>query len=462
MVLGVTGLRESSGLIDEDFLHQLRGRNGVRTYKEMSLNSPIIGSALNVIEMLVTQTEWRVEPAEGNESPEAKKEAEDTEGALGDMSHTFEELIEEVLSMLTYGWSYFEMVWKIRRGQTRNPQTNSKFDDGLWAWRKIEIRGQDTLDRWAFDEEGGLDGMIQQDEYRAQEPTLVPIEKALLFRTKIRKNNPEGMALLRPAVIPYWYVKRIEQFEAIGIERELAGMPFFEVPPDLLASDASAGDIALRTQLENMITSIRRDERYGGLIPSSVNEDGTPSQFKFSLVSTGGKRQVETDPVIKRHESRMLMVFLAQFLLLGMDGVGARALGDTFTDLFGQALGALMDKIASVINRFAIRRRQAMNGKPQDLDPRLVHGDVSGPDVAKLGQYLLALAGIGLDMSSDAVQRKLFEIGGLPVEDEHLPGGAPKKPPTPSAQNAPQGEDDQMDTSASDGKPAKEPEGGAK
>lgn len=445
MILGTTGLKESAGMIDEEFLNRLRGLNGVRTYKEMALNSPIIGAALNVIEALIVQTDWRIEPAD--ESAEAKKEAEDTEASLEDMSHTFDELLSEILSMLVFGWAYFEIVYKVRRGETRDPKTRSKLDDGLWAWRKIEIRGQETLERWAFDEEGGLDGMWQQDVY-AQRSRLVflPIEKALLFRTKIHKGNPEGQSMLRNAVVPYWYVKRIEQFEAIGIERELAGMPIFEVPPELLVANPSVEDAQLRTQLENMITSIRLDERYGGLVPSEINEDGTPSQFKLKLLSTGGRRRIETDPVIKRHEARMLMVFLAQFLLLGVDNVGTQAIGATFMDLFGTAFGATMDKITSVFNRFAIRRRQAMNGKSQELDPKLVHGDVSKPDLDKLGKYLLALAGVGLDLSADAVQHKLFEIGGLPLPDEHMPEGAPRSTP-----EKPKDEDESIDTSAKPG-----------
>ncbi len=441
MVLGTTGLKEAAGLIDEEFLVRLRGQNGVRTYREMWDNSPVIGAALEVIETLVIQTEWRVETAKGNKSEEAKAEAEDTESALEDMSHTWEELLSEILSMLVFGWSYFELVYKLRRGQTRDPRTRSKFEDGKWGWRKIEIRGQETLDRWAFDDEDGLDGMHQLDTYRGKR-AFIPIEKALLFRTKIFKNNPEGRPLLRSAVIPYWHTKRIQQFESIGIERELAGMPVMEVPLELLLSDASPADQQIRQQCEQFVTSIRRDERWGGLVPSETDAEGKPTGYRLRLLTTGGRRQIDTDSVVKRHESRTLMVFLAQFLILGQDKVGTQSLGSTFTDLFGTALGALMDKIASVFNRFAIRRRQALNGKPPELDPRVVHGDVSKPDLDKLGKYLLALAGAGIDISEDEIQRKLLELGNLPIPDEHLPEGTPTAPKKPAE------DDESMETSA--------------
>ena len=44
--LGTTGLRQFAGWIREDFLPELQGRQGARTYREMADNSPIIGGIL--------------------------------------------------------------------------------------------------------------------------------------------------------------------------------------------------------------------------------------------------------------------------------------------------------------------------------------------------------------------------------------------------------------------------------
>ncbi len=102
-VVGVTGLKHHSGFIDEEFMHRLRGRNAIRIYREMIDNSPIVAAALNAIKMLIRQVEWRIEPA--NESSEALAEAEDTESALEDMSHTFQDFISEALSMIWAGYA---------------------------------------------------------------------------------------------------------------------------------------------------------------------------------------------------------------------------------------------------------------------------------------------------------------------------------------------------------------------
>jgi len=446
--IGTTGLKEQGGEIYEEFLRRLQGRNGIELYREMSENSPVIGAALAVIELLVRQVDWRIEPAkiDGEETEETAAEAEFVEGALQDMSHTFEDFISEVLSMLVYGWSYFEIVYKIRRGETKDPKTRSKFADGAWGWRKFEIRSQETLDRWGFDDEGGIRGMMQLDQMRASNPVFIPIEKALLFRTKVTRGNPEGKSLLRPGVLTYHGVKRIEQFEGIGVERDLAGMPIMEVPPDLLVPNAGADATQLRGELEKFVTSVRMDERWGGLVPSETKPDGKPSGYKFKLLSSGGSRMINTNEIIKRKETRLLMLFLAQFLVMGMDKVGSLALSSNMTGLFATAIGAYMGTISSVFNRFAIRRLQALNGRPQELDPVLTHGDIEGPNLDELGKFLVALTTAGVDVSDPAIRRKLLEGAGLPIDIEDPdtegdpeqadPQGPPPPPPPPAPESA--------------------------
>lgn len=422
-VLGSTGLKHHAGIIDEEFLTRLRGENAIKTYREMVHNSPTIAAALNAIKMLIGQVKWRVEPAD--ESDAAIAEAEDTESALEDMSHTFSSFVSEALSMIWAGYAPFEIIYKLRRGPDQDDASlRSKFNDGKWGWRKVEIRGQETLSNWVFDDEGGLNGMVQWDTHAPQTGSVfIPIDKMLLFRTSTFKNNPEGQSMLRPAVIPYWFTKRIQEFEAIGIERNLAGMPIMEVPPEILVADASAEHRATRTFLEQFVTQVKMDERWGGLVPSELKPDGSPSGYKFKLMQSSGRKLVDTDIIIKRYRSEMLMLFMAQFLVMGTEKVGSFSLSSNMTAMFGTALGAIMDNIADTANRFLIPRRQRLNKRPQELDPVLVHGDIEGPELDKVAAYINQLASAGMIGPNPALERKLMEIGNLPQpeEDEEVP-----------------------------------------
>lgn len=429
--VGFSGLKESGGQIDEEFLVRLKGDKGVKTYREMADNSSTVGAILFIIEALVRQVEWRVEAS--GESPEAKSEAEFLEGCLLDMSLTFEDVISEVLSFLTYGWSYFELVYKLRKGETDDPTTNSQFDDGRIGWRKIALRSQDTLDNWEFSEEdGGLEGMHQLTEQG--QSAFIPIEKAVLFRTRVTKDNPEGRSILRNAVIDYYYLKRISNIEAIGIERDMTGLITMEVPLELLDGAASAETKQLRGQFEKMLSELKRDEREFAMIPAEINAKGNPSGYKLKLLSTGGSRQIDTNAVKNYYKTGILQSVFAQFIQLGVAGVGSLALASSQTDLFATALGSFLQIIASTFNKFPVAKLMKLNGVKRELWPELVHGDIETPPLAEIGAYIQALAAAGQLPDDEAIQRKLLEFARLPIPDKHKKAEGETEPEPQRAQ----------------------------
>ena len=418
MSIGTTGLRSEDGEITEEFLKMVDGGKAIPLYNEIRKNSPSVAAALRVIGMLIKQVKWRVEPAD--ESEEAAIEAEDTESALEDMSHTFSDLISEILSMLWAGFSTFEIVYKLRKGPDQSdPTLRSRFDDGKYGWRKIAIRSQDSISKWGFDDDDGIQGFYQSTGGFGSEDIFIPIKKALLFRMDKEKNNPQGESLLRPAVIPYHYMKRIQEFEAVGIERNLAGMPVMEVPPELLSSTASPGVKQARQELERFITSVRNHDRWGALIPSETKSNGDPSGYKFRLVTpAGGNKVTDTDTVIKRYRTEILMLFMAQFLVMGTEKVGSYSLASSMTGLLSSAIGSILGEIKDVINQFLIPRRQELNGIPPELNPYMEHGDIEKPDLNALSGYIQQLMATGAVSPSDALERHLLAMGDLPQPPE--------------------------------------------
>lgn len=420
-ILGTSGLKQYGGYVLEEFHRRLQGRQAVRVYREMADNSSTIGAIRYLIKALVRQAEWRIEPAD--ESPKANEQAEFVEGALADMSHTFEDLLSETLSMLDYGWAYVEIVYKLRKGETDDPTTRSQFDDGKFGWRKLALRSQDTLDRWEFDPaDGGIRGMWQDDIYASHGSggVFIPIEKSLLFRTETTKNNPEGRSLYRNAVVDYHYLKRIQEIEAVGIERDMTGLLTMEVPLEILSSDAAPREHAIRQKLEKMLAQLKRDEREFAMVPPELDRMGKPTGYKLKLLATGGRRQIDTTGTKVYYKNSILQSVLAQFIQLGMaQTAGSFALASSQTNLFAVALGTIMDSVASVFNRFAIPRLMKLNNVPVELHPWLTHGDIESPPLDEVGKYVTALAAAGqLPVDDKPLQRKLLEIGNLPQPTE--------------------------------------------
>lgn len=429
--VGASGLIQFGGRISEEFLKQLDGERGRRVFREMSDNDPVIGAVLFAVDMTMRQVEWRIDPAD--ESPEALDVAEFIESCMSDMSFSWADTLSSILSFLPYGWSFCETIYKVRGGlDTDDPKRRSEHSDGKIGWRKIALRSQDSLFKWEFDEDGGIIGMWQSAP-PDWVPVYIPIEKALLFRTSTYKNNPEGRSILRNAYRPWFMKKRIEEIEAIGVERDLAGLPVAWVPPSMLADGASPQEVAALTAIKDIVATIKRDEQEGIVFPLAFDERGN-KRFDLTLLSTGGRRQFDTDAVVARYDQRIAMTALADFILLGHENVGSFALGSSKVDMFGTALGAWLDEIAAVFNRYAVPRLLKLNNIDQELAPTMSHADVARVDLAEVGTYLGSLVSAGVPLFPDgALEEHLRSIANFPEKEatDEVDVAAPPELPPP-------------------------------
>lgn len=408
--IGRIGQRRYGGVFYEEFLPELRGRRGVEAYHEMAENDDIVGAILFSIKMLVKQARWNVEP--GGSSAKDKEAAEFIQSCMDDMTDTWIDTVSEILSFLTYGWSLHEIVYKRRMGKTKDPRTRSKYTDGLIGWQKLPIRSQETLYQWEYDENDNLTGMTQQPP-PSFEMFTIPMEKALLFRTESRKDNPEGRSILRNAYRSWYFKRRIQEIEGIGIERDLAGLPVIYAPEGLDIWDPENADaVNMRASLEAMVKNVRRDQSEGLVLPFG---------FDFKLVSTGGSRQFDTNQIIDRYDSRIAMTVLADFILLGHQQVGSFALSSDKTELFSMAIGAYLDIICETFNNKAIPALIDLNadhfGGIEDY-PTMTHGDIEDVDITKISAYLKDMVGIGVLIPDDAIEDYVREVGNLPQRTE--------------------------------------------
>lgn len=410
--VGASGLRRFSGFIYEEFLPELTGWRGLAIYKEMINNDATVSAVLFAIKMLCRRVKWFSNP--GGETPEDLEAAEFLETCMNDMSTTWIDTISEALTMLDYGYSYHEIVYKRRMGDSFDPAMRSKYSDGRIGWRKLPMRSQDTIYRWQFDDHGGIQGAEQLAPPHYYLVT-VPIEKALLFRTTVDRNNPEGKSILRGAYKSWYTKKNIENIEAIGIERDLAGLPMAFVPAEIMSKNAPAGSEQLLASIATIVKNVRRNEQEGLIMPQQYDDNGKP-MFDFKLLSTGGSRQFDTTAVINRYDQRIAMTALADFILLGQDKVGSFALASSKTNLFATAIGAFLDIIADVFNRYAIPRLFALNDFKITDYPQIKHGDLGSVDLKELGEYIQRISAAGMPLfPNEELEKHLLEIAGMPV-----------------------------------------------
>lgn len=267
----------------------------------------------------------------------------------------------------------------------------------------------------------------------------IPIEKALLFRTSTVRNNPEGRSLLRNAYRPWRFKKTIEEIEAIGIERDLAGLPVAYVPPQLLSSNATPAEASARAGIEKLIRGIKRNENEGIVFPLAYDDQGR-ELYKLTLLSAGGGRQFDTDKVVSRYDQRIAMTVLADFILLGHEKVGSFSLGSTKVDLFTTAIAQIAQSIADVFNQHAIPRLLKVNGMDASRRPKLSFGDIHQINIAELADFIQKASGSGALVVDEGLDEYLRQVSGLPpkVESEegvtNNPNVAPPTAPPPAPQ----------------------------
>lgn len=361
--IGATGLSSFSGQIQADFLKELRGREAYKRYNEMRLNSPVVGALLLAIEQSVRAVSWQYTSELGPDDPRLELVA----AAEANLRHSWNDHVSEALTFLPFGFSVFEIVYENVSGDL--------------LWRKFAARGQDTVLRWLFDDTGGLSGFVQQAApvYKTVE---IPIERLLIYRTRVERNNPEGRSILRTAWISYYFQKHIAQIEAIGIERDLTGLPVI-IMPEGADTTESTSDTTDYGRAIKIVRNLRNDEQAGVVLPHG---------WELKLLSTGGSRQFDIDKTLTRYESRILMSALAQFLLLGQQNVGSLALSRDQTDFFTMSVNTVADVIGAAFTKFAIPRLLRLNGYDPD-GIVLEHSPAGDVDVKGLAELLGKVGG---------------------------------------------------------------------
>ena len=404
--IGKIGQRRYSGIFYEEFVKELVGVRGVEVYKEMANNDSTIGAILFAIEMLMRQCDFTISP--GGNSQKDKEAAEFVEQCMYDMQETWSDTLSEILSFLTYGWSYHEIVYKVRAGRKKDNGLSSKYDDGLIGWKKLPIRSQDTLYEWKYDENTDeLLGMVQCPPPNFQQ-LFIPLEKALHFKTKNSKGNPEGRSILRTCYRDWYFKKRIQEIEGIGIERDLAGFPLLTAPEDMDIWSDDPEMLQALARATSIVTGIRRDSREGLVLPNG---------WKMELLSTGSRRQFDTNQIIERYDQRMATTVLADFIFLGQRSVGSFALSDNKTQLFSLAVGTFLDTICEVFNSQAIPRLIDINGehfKGITDYPKMEHGDIESPDLVQLSSFLKEMIGTGVIVPDDELEDFVRRAASLP------------------------------------------------
>jgi len=289
----------------------------------------------------------------------------------------------------------------------------------------MPIRSQDTITGWDFRADGKVLGAFQQAPPCYTQIRLDMEEDELsLFRTVSNRGSPEGRSLFRNAWRSWHFLKRIQEIEAIGCEKDLVGMLVFELPMEYFAANATADQKQTVDNWLEIGERVRRGEHECLVLPA-VEQTGSAgtllkSGYKASLLQSGGRRPIDVNEIIKRLESRIAISFLGEGALLGMQGTAgaSRSLASSKTEAFALTIGAVQTSEADIINRRVIPRLVRANGWPLTACPTYKPGDIESDDSSELAASIANLVNAGIMRADEGLDTYMRTRMGLPLHED--------------------------------------------
>ena len=359
-VMGVRGLSVFSGVLREEYLTDLRDwHKAARIYREMA-DDITVGTLLDSIIMPLLAADFDVPPI--SEAPGDVAARDFLWEAMNSMDHqTWRSHVVDALECLTFGFSFAEVIMEKR-------------DDGRLWLKNLDPRGQETLQRWEWEEDHPV-AFIQRDPVTGKMYSI-PVAKAVHVTFRGRKGNPQGKPILRSLFRSWLKLKYLENFEALGIERDVGGMPVVDFPdPEKWQGPTEASQ--LKEIFQETFENLRMAENMWLLVPPGARAQSWGS----------GPRSYNVREAIVAKQKEVLMRFFAQFLYLGMEQVGTQALVKGSQDFFSLALKAVQQEILEAWNLQLVPLIFEFNSFPGMTElPQITWNDPGKVDVDALLQ----------------------------------------------------------------------------
>jgi hypothetical protein len=251
----------------------------------------------------------------------------------------------------------------------------------------------------------------------------------MLFRAGKHKGDPFGKSMLRDAYQAWRFLSVIEEIEANGVAKDLAGLPVLKLPPQYLSQDASAEQKAIRAYYENVMRNLQMNQQSALILPQAFDPDTRQPMFQLELLSLNGSKAMDTSKIKEYYKNMILTSMFADVLVLGQSGSGSFALGQVKNSLSANAAEAMLDKVTSVINNDLIRQTYELNGWDTSRMGFMDYDNLDGEDLESFSKAIQRFASTSVIEVDRPVLNKIRESIGvdpLPLDEEPMKEYMPK------------------------------------
>lgn len=421
--IGYSGLKMFDGISLEESHKELQHPTNIETYRAMSYH-PAVNAALSLYNSMVSKATFRIlEPKDATE--QEKQQTDRVREMFNDMEISMEDVIVDIMTMTTFGFSVLEKVYR-RRLKSKG----SAYDDGLIAPKKLAFRNQESIEKFLFDDTGNELIGVKQNLARVRDPfnrfakreTLevnLPREKFMLFNIGRNRSNPYGVSPLRDVYLPWKYLSSVEELEASGVAKDLQGLPVLSIPAEYMSSDASPEQKVIFEQFKAIVRNLQNNTQSGVILPSTVDPETRQPLFELKLLSTeGGKKNYDTGAVKDYYRTMIFIGMSADILLMGNTQTGSFALGSIKTSLTGSFVESMLRRIVSVFNDDLIKQIYELNGWDIARRCKMDHEGFEDVDLESFSKAIQRIGAVGYLPKNLEVVNKILNAMNINELDE--------------------------------------------
>jgi len=383
--LGAAGVRWRRVLGAQEYNPDLQGLAGLRAFDRMRRSDSSVAGALKIAKTPVLEAEWWVDSADP-EDDLANRQAEFVSQALFEWQTIgWMQFMTEALTMLDFGYSFFEKVFTFH---------SWKGSDRV-IWKKFAPRAVEDVVEWEYDSHGGP-AWAEMTDFEGRTALILPIDRLLVFSYRKEAGNVEGRAATREMFKHWYYLENLYKIDAIQKERHGIGIPVIKLPPNFSPKD--------KTLADELGRNLRTNE-WAHIV--------LPPLWELEFAEVRGQT-VDVLQSIAHHDMKILDSVLGGFI-----ATNERGDAEVLLDLFMKSTRYLADLIREVINKHAIPELVSFNwiGVKDFPVLRVRHiGQVT--DLRTISFTVRNLIGAKAITPDDKLEEFLRDLNDLPRRDE--------------------------------------------
>ena len=369
----------------------LNVNHAFHTYREMKLDGIVSGS-MSFIKAILSKGNFTI-PYHPKSTEKEKKVIDALNQSLEDMDdYDKKRQISNWLQMLDYGCSLNEIVCKRKNGyfvfDTITPihlSTVNKFE--MKGGKLINLKLDSSLN----------DGLVVNV---GNEPKVISGSKVLFFRLEPDSDFPLGKSLLYGAYTAWKTKKILQEYEAIGVAKNLSGVLDVKVPSEYINKyfeDPTSNEALFVNSLISQAEMLHAGKGSYILSASDTNANGVPLFEVTTVGGSGGNAQnCNVGQAIARYNQEIQLSLQTTVLSMGSDGSGSLALSKDMVNLMSLFVENIQKVIGSEFKK-AIRIAFELNGLETTRIPELMWDKVqplSWDDFTRGWQRLLQGGGV--------------------------------------------------------------------